>query len=186
MIQCELISKIWIIIRFSYHVIISINQQIIHIYYHTLLPILSHHPPIHTSLCSPINILFHFLSFLFTILLLYSFTLKYYHIKSIILSYQYYHSHIYNYKFCMQSQTPIVIDNGSAYIKSGLSTSDSPSIIPSLIATPLIPNQLLATKDFYFGEEALAKKGILKLSYPIERGIVKNWEFVIKIWENCF
>lgn len=86
----------------------------------------------------------------------------------------------------MQSQTPIIIDNGSGYIKSGLNSSNSPSILPSLIGTPLIPDRLLAAKDFYFGEEALAKKGILKLFYPIERGIVKDWEFVIKIWEYCF
>jgi actin-related protein len=41
-------------------------------------------------------------------------------------------------------------------------------------------------KDSYVGEEAQAKKGVLKLSYPIEHGIVNNWDDMKKIWHHCF
>jgi actin-related protein len=41
-------------------------------------------------------------------------------------------------------------------------------------------------KEMYVGDEALARKGVLKLSYPIEHGTVKNWDEVTKIWQHCF
>jgi len=36
------------------------------------------------------------------------------------------------------------------------------------------------------GEEAQAKRGILKLKYPIEHGIVTNWDDMEKIWHHTF
>ena len=41
-------------------------------------------------------------------------------------------------------------------------------------------------KSAYVGEEAQAKKGVLTLKYPIEHGIVTDWEDMTKIWHHCF
>lgn len=41
-------------------------------------------------------------------------------------------------------------------------------------------------KDCFVGDEALAKKGILKLKYPIEHGMVTNWDDMEKIWHHTF
>merc|ERR1719399_479637 len=41
-------------------------------------------------------------------------------------------------------------------------------------------------KDCYIGEEAQAKRGILSLKYPIEHGIVTNWDDMEKIWHHTF
>ncbi|CAF4204491.1 unnamed protein product, partial [Adineta steineri] len=41
-------------------------------------------------------------------------------------------------------------------------------------------------KDSYIGDEALAKKGILTIRYPIEHGIVTNWDDMEKIWHHTF
>lgn len=84
--------------------------------------------------------------------------------------------------------TPVVIDNGSGMCKAGLSGDDAPrSSFPSLVGRPKYENIMVGmNKEAYVGEEAQAKKGVLKLSFPIEHGIVNNWDDMKKIWHHCF
>ena len=44
----------------------------------------------------------------------------------------------------------------------------------------------LRARDCYIGDEAQRKRGCLSLRYPIERGIVTNWEDMEKIWHHVF
>merc|ERR1719273_1082706 len=44
----------------------------------------------------------------------------------------------------------------------------------------------IAQKDFYVGDEAMSKRGILKLHYPIAHGIVTSWDDMEKIWHHTF
>jgi actin-related protein len=83
---------------------------------------------------------------------------------------------------------PVVIDNGSGMCKAGLSGDDAPrSSFPSIVGRPKYENIMVGmNKDAYVGEEAQAKKGVLKLTYPIEHGIVNNWDDMKKIWHHCF
>lgn len=55
-------------------------------------------------------------------------------------------------------------------IKAGISGEDAPrSYFPSIVGRPKQPGIMVGmdSKDTYIGEEANAKRGILKLSYPI-------------------
>jgi actin-related protein len=72
--------------------------------------------------------------------------------------------------------------------KAGLSGDDAPrSSFPSVVGRPKYENIMVGmNKDAYVGEEAQAKKGVLKLTYPIEHGIVNNWDDMKKIWHHCF
>jgi actin-related protein len=83
----------------------------------------------------------------------------------------------------------VVIDNGSGVLKAGFSGEDAPrSIFPSIIGRPKYLNVLkgVKCKDEYLGDEAQQKRGILKISYPIEHGIIKDWDDMEKIWNHTF
>ena len=44
----------------------------------------------------------------------------------------------------------------------------------------------MGQKDCYIGDEAQSKRGILSLRYPIEHGIVTNWDDMEAIWRHTF
>jgi len=80
----------------------------------------------------------------------------------------------------------LIIDNGTGSIKVGLAGEDAPrSIFPTIVGKPKMPGLMvgLDQKDVYIGHEVKEKRSILKVEYPIERGIVNDWEDMLKIWQ---
>eukprot|EP01083_Nonionella_stella_P229956 813352_1 len=85
--------------------------------------------------------------------------------------------------------TAVVLDNGSGMMKAGFSGDDEPrAVFPSVVGRPRQQTCMIGmgNKDVYIGDEAQAKRGILSLKYPIEHGIVNNWDFIEKICNHTF
>ena len=81
----------------------------------------------------------------------------------------------------------LVIDNSSGMCKAGFSGEDAPRcVFPSIIGRPKYPMNIVGGdgKDVFVGDEACAKQGVLKLAYPIEHGVVTNWDDMEKIWHH--
>ncbi|XP_076817641.1 actin, cytoplasmic-like [Clavelina lepadiformis] len=91
----------------------------------------------------------------------------------------------------MENPIPaIVVDNGSGVLKAGFAGEDRPSaVFPSLVGYRLQEgsnNEGKSTADAYVGDQAQTIRGILNLKYPIEHGIVTNWDDMEKIWHHTF
>ncbi|KAK9074970.1 hypothetical protein SSX86_003289 [Deinandra increscens subsp. villosa] len=84
---------------------------------------------------------------------------------------------------------PLVLDNGSAVMKAGFGGHDAPkAVFPSIVGEPRHTGVMvgMGRKDHYIGDEAQSKRGTLNLTYPMEHGIVKNWDHMEKIWHHTF
>nr|BAJ13480.1 actin 3 [Guillardia theta] len=82
---------------------------------------------------------------------------------------------------------PVVIDNGSGRIKAGFADDEAPRcVFPSVVGRPKQKGVMVGAgqRDCYVGDDAQAKRGILKLNYPIQHGVVTNWDDMEKIWHH--
>ncbi|SCU95968.1 LANO_0E12024g1_1 [Lachancea nothofagi CBS 11611] len=85
---------------------------------------------------------------------------------------------------------PIVLDNGSGIVKAGFSGEEKPKCFEySLIGTPKYSKIMaggLSSDAQLVGNEAQKLRGLLKLQYPIEHGVVKDWQGLELLWSHVF
>lgn len=80
----------------------------------------------------------------------------------------------------------LVIDCGSSSIKAGFAGDEEPKVVfRTLLGQPKL--LLKAQGDSTFiGEDAMARKDILSLRYPIQRGFVTDWDDMEKLFFHLF
>jgi actin-related protein len=83
----------------------------------------------------------------------------------------------------------VVIDVGSGMCKAGYAGDDAPCVVfPCVVGHP--KNHLSGNgngaAEYYVGDEAYAKRDMLNLKYPMDHGIVSNWDDMEKIYERVF
>lgn len=83
---------------------------------------------------------------------------------------------------------PCVFDNGSDLSKIGFGGQDEPSSIFDTIVgrfrrMPIMIGPLaMNLPPYYVGTHAKQKRGILVMKYPVERGIITNWDDMVSLF----
>lgn len=85
---------------------------------------------------------------------------------------------------------PIVLDNGSGTIRAGFAGEDSPkTFFPSWVGRPKHTRVLAGALEgeVFIGQRAANElRGLLKIRYPLEHGIVTDWDDMERIWEYVY
>ena len=83
----------------------------------------------------------------------------------------------------MEDSKSIIIDNGTGYIKAGLSEEEEPQlIIPNCFGIPKTSDSSFNKKKYFYGEEIEKMRDKLILKYPVSRGMVTDWDMMEKIF----
>ena len=88
------------------------------------------------------------------------------------------------------SEPVIVFDNGSGYLKAGLSNNEIPSVtMPALIGRPMLRYaeklEEIELKPIMIGDEVVQVRSLLELTYPMKEGIIVNDEDMTLLWKYC-
>eukprot|EP00475_Leptophrys_vorax_P042374 TRINITY_DN79948_c0_g1_i1.p1 TRINITY_DN79948_c0_g1~~TRINITY_DN79948_c0_g1_i1.p1 ORF type:complete len:388 (-),score=141.74 TRINITY_DN79948_c0_g1_i1:96-1259(-) len=91
----------------------------------------------------------------------------------------------------MSGGVPIVCDNGTGFVKAGYAGGNFPAaIFPSMVGRPLLRFEEkvadIEIKDIMCGDEAAALRSMLECTYPIDEGIVRNWDDMEHLWNYTF
>lgn len=85
--------------------------------------------------------------------------------------------------------TPIVIDVGSGFIQAGFSGDDYPRVVfPAVVGRPKFQaiDGGVEQREYYAGDQAIMNKESLSLSYPIEDGVITDWDDFALLLEHVF
>ncbi|KAJ8405847.1 hypothetical protein AAFF_G00312840 [Aldrovandia affinis] len=90
-----------------------------------------------------------------------------------------------------QGRKVVVCDNGTGFVKCGFAGSNFPEhIFPALVGRPMIRSSTkvgnIEIKDLMVGEEASELRSLLEVSYPMENGMVRNWDDMHHLWDHTF
>lgn len=86
---------------------------------------------------------------------------------------------------------PIVLDQGTGFVKIGRAGTNFPDYtFQSMVGRPILRAEErtdgLEIKDIMCGDEASAVRSALQVSYPMENGVIRNWEDMEHLWDYSF
>ncbi|ODM91490.1 Beta-centractin [Orchesella cincta] len=84
---------------------------------------------------------------------------------------------------------PVVIDNGSGVIKAGFAGEQIPkSRFPNYVGRPKHVRVMAGALegDLFIGPKAEEHRGMLSIKYPMEHGIVTDWNDMERIWQYIY
>jgi actin-related protein 2 len=89
------------------------------------------------------------------------------------------------------SNRVIVCDNGTGFVKCGFAGANFPtSIFPSMVGRPILRSEEkidnVQLKDIMVGDEASKLRTMLQITYPLDNGIVRNWDDMQHVWDYTF
>ncbi|CAI4228584.1 unnamed protein product [Auanema sp. JU1783] len=84
---------------------------------------------------------------------------------------------------------PVVIDNGSGVIKAGFAGDQSPKVkFANYVGRPKHSRVMAGALegDLFIGPKAEEYRGLLSIKYPMEHGIVTDWNDMERVWQYVY
>jgi actin-related protein len=85
--------------------------------------------------------------------------------------------------------TPIIVDIGSAYVKIGFSGEPGPRFVfPCITGTEKYKSVMVdvSARSIYVGNDVSRMRGVLKITHPIQRGAIMDWDSYFEILNYIF
>lgn len=92
----------------------------------------------------------------------------------------------------MADERPVVVDNGTGFVKTGYAGSNFPEFVfPSIVGRPILRVEEKDAaageiKDIMVGTEAAEFRNYLQVTQPMEHGIVKDFTDMRHVWNYTF
>ncbi|KHN83745.1 Beta-centractin [Toxocara canis] len=84
---------------------------------------------------------------------------------------------------------PVVIDNGSGIIKAGFAGDQTPKCrFANFVGRPKHTRVMAGALegDLFIGAKAQEYRGLLSLKYPMEHGVVTDWNDMERVWQYIY
>jgi actin len=78
----------------------------------------------------------------------------------------------------------LVIDNGTGWSKAGFAGDSSPTVFPTVLGYS--KDAKSSSRDVFVGQDAVQLADLSLLRYPIDCGVITNWDDMQIVWENTF